>query len=149
MVVRLGERVHVHVRGGVHEVDGVGHAVAHRPLDRVHVVAERPHQLQRIVDDPLVQRRPTGSSCSAMYFCCVRVVRHRQHFFLAQAQAADVLVPVDELLHDHRQQAGLVVVADQLFLRVADVDALPAAAVGVLQDARQADVVDDVSQSSG
>ena len=35
------QRVDVHVRRRVHEVDRVGNAVAHRPLDRVHVVAER------------------------------------------------------------------------------------------------------------
>ena len=50
-----GERVDVHVGGGVHEVDGVRHPVPHRPLHRVHVVAERPHQLQRVGHHPVAQ----------------------------------------------------------------------------------------------
>ena len=73
----------------------------------------------------------------------LRIVLHRQHVLLAEAQAADELIPLDELLHDHRQQARLVVVVDQLVERAADVHVLPAAAVRVLEDARHADVVDD------
>src|SRR5207245_8382309 len=44
------------------------------------------------------------------------------------ADAAHVVVPVDELLQDHRLQAGLVVGGDELFDRVDDEDVFPPAA---------------------
>src|SRR3712207_6967456 len=47
--------------------------------------------------------------------------------------AADELLPLDELLHDHREQPAGVVVVDQLVERAADVHVLPPAAVRVLR----------------
>src|SRR5690242_5576332 len=53
------------------------------------------------------------------------------------------MLPLDELLHDHGEQAGVVVVVDQLVERVADVDLFPAAAVGVFEHTGQANIVYD------
>src|SRR5688500_4510651 len=72
-----------------------------------------------------------------------RVVIHRQDLLLAEAHAAHEVLPLDEFLHDHRQHAGLVIVVDQLLERAADVDISPAAAVRVLENAGQPDVLDD------
>ena len=116
------ERVDVHVRRRIHEVDRVRHAVAHRPLERVHVVAERAHERQRILDDAraelgrqmLVLDEVLALACGSYFIGSTSS--------LPEAQAADELVPLDELLHDHREQAGRVVVVDQLLQRAADVD---------------------------
>ena len=136
------ERVDVHVRRRVHEVDGVGHAVADGPLHRVHVVAQRSNEFPRVVHDALAELR-----AQVLVFDVVaplaRVVLDRQDVVLAEAEAADELVPLDKLLEHHREQPRVVVVVDQLLLRLAHVDLLPAAAVGVLQHAREADVLHD------
>ena len=58
------------------------------------------------------------------------------------ADAADVVVPVDELLQDHRLEPGLVVGRDELLDRVDDEHVLPAAARVGLQHRRQARVAD-------
>ena len=53
------------------------------------------------------------------------------------------MIPLDELLHDHRQLARRVVVREQIVERAADVDVTPAAAVRVLENARQPDIARD------
>src|SRR5689334_25434307 len=52
-----GERVDVHVGGGVHEVYGVGDAVANGPLHRVHVVAEGTHEGEGVTHNATAERR--------------------------------------------------------------------------------------------
>src|SRR5258708_33069668 len=71
------------------------------------------------------------------------IVLHHVDFVLAQTHAARVIIPLDELLDDHRQQPGLIVAPDQFVLRADDVDIAPAAAVRILEDARQAHVSRD------
>ncbi len=72
-----------------------------------------------------------------------RIVADRQHLLPAQTDAAHELLPLDELLRDHREPARLVVVLQQLVERAAHVHFLPAAAVRVLQDAGQPGVLHD------
>ena len=100
------ERVDVHVRRRVHEVDRVRHAVADRELHRVHVVAERAHERARVAarcaspssGDEVVVRRRCTSRAFGSYFIGSTSCWPRH-------DAADEVVPLDELLHDHREQA--------------------------------------------
>mgnify|MGYP001482927244 CR=1 FL=1 len=62
---------------------------------------------------------------------------------LPEAEAANEVIPLNELLDHHGEQPGAVVVVDEFLEGVADVDVVPAAAVRVLEHAGQADVLDD------
>ena len=137
-----GERVDVEVGRRIHEVDRVRHTVLDGEFDRVHVVAQGLHDRAAVLHDALTER---GS-----HVCVVddvgpraRVVADREDLVLTETDATHEVVEVDELLQDHREEAGLVVMQDQLFLGPADVDLLPAAAMRVLEDAGQADVLED------
>lgn len=70
------------------------------------------------------------------------VILDRANGLLTEADTADELIPVDELLDDHGEKPGPVVVVEQFLQALADVDFLPAAAVGVLEYTREPDVVD-------
>ena len=78
-----------------------------------------------------------------MVFAFLGIVLDWENMLASNADAAHELVPRDELLDDHREHATVVVVVDQLLERVADIYIAPAAAVRVLEDARQANVGDD------
>ncbi len=125
----------------IHEVDRVGHAVADGELDRVHVVSEGAHQRARLRDDAGAHVR-RQESVVVVVFPFFRIVLDRQDVLTADADAAHELVPLDEFLHDHRQHAAVVVVVDQFFERMAHVYVAPAAAVRILEDAGQADMID-------
>src|SRR5579859_2789529 len=103
-VVR-GQRVDIHVGGRVHEVNGVGDAVANGPLHRVHVVAKGANELAGVGDDTLAKLWREVVVLDVI-LALARVVLDRQDLVLAETDAADELVPVDELLHDHGEQAG-------------------------------------------
>src|SRR4051812_21401681 len=107
------ERIDVHVRRRIHEVDRVRDAVAHRELERAHVVAERAHESLRILDVPRAELRREMLVLDEVA-ALLWIILHRQDVALADREAADELVPLDELLHDHREQARRVVVVDQL-----------------------------------
>jgi len=62
--------------------------------------------------------------------------------FPADAEAANELLPVNELLGDHRQESGPIVIVEQLLQALAQVHFFPAASVRVLEDARKSHVVD-------
>src|SRR5256714_5511664 len=120
--VVLFDREAIEVRRGVEPIDRVELTVADRELDRVHVVPERVGETDRIEDGPgaqitfdrtaddipLVERRR-------------RVIPDRKDILATDGDAADVVLPLDELLKDHRlrpvsrrESAGLVVRPDEL-----------------------------------
>jgi hypothetical protein len=127
--------VHVHVWGGVHEIDGVGNPLVHSPFHRVHVVAQGFHEREAIAHDAVVQSR-TEVVRIGNVLAVVGVVGHHENFFAAQTHAPHILLPGDELLGDHRHQPRFVVAANQFVEGVAFVDTAPAPAVGILQNAR-------------
>src|SRR6266566_9565532 len=47
--VKRRERINIHIGSRVHEVDSIRDAVANSPLDRVHVIAQGTHKLERIL----------------------------------------------------------------------------------------------------
>ena len=73
-----------------------------------------------------------------------RVVPDRQDVLAADADAADVVVPIDELLEDHRLRSGLVERGDQLLDGVDDEHVLPAPTGVGLEHGRHARVRNDV-----
>ena len=140
--VRVAEAPPVHVGRRVREVDRVGHAVADGELDGVHVVAQRLVDRVRVLDDALLER--VGEELPLLHVLAVlRVVLDRQDHLAADAQAAHVLVEVDELLERHRELPRLVVGREQLAHVVDLRDVLPAAAVCRLQERGELDVVGD------
>ena len=78
-----------------------------------------------------------------MILAFLGIVLDGLHHFLAQADAADKVITLDELLHDHGKQARFVVGLEQLLHGVADVDILPAAAVVRFEKGGKADIIDN------
>src|SRR6266571_3833422 len=107
--VKWGQRVDIHVGSGVHEVDGVGNAVANGPLERIHIVPQGAHELQCIINDAATEFR-TEMLVLNVIFALAWIVLDRHDFFLSQGDAANVLLPVDEFLNDHCAQAKIVIV---------------------------------------
>src|SRR2546425_88431 len=70
-----------------------------------------------------------------------RVVRYGHDIGLAEAEAADVLLELDELLQHHAVRSGAVVGREQLFLVVDLIDVLPATPEERLQDGGTPDIV--------
>src|SRR5207245_7423027 len=126
-VVLLDRKV-VEIGRGVQEVDGVQDAVFDRELDRVHVIAERLDQGSRVlyglVAEPALNR---VRGLVALFERRLGVVADREDVVASDADAPDVVVPVDKFLQDHRLQAGLVVRGDELLHRADDEDVLPRA----------------------
>src|SRR5207248_9762243 len=94
----------------VQEIDSVEDAVADRELACIHVVAQRLDEGSRVVYSlvaELALDRPVD--LVALFERRARVVADREYVLASDADAADVVVPVDELLQDHRLEAGLVV----------------------------------------
>ncbi len=137
--VPRSQRVDVQVRSGIEKVDGMGDPIAHRPLHRAHVIAKGPHQLERVLHDPLFQFGFQFRSIREIP-PLTRIVEHGQHLLLTQAEAADVAIPGDPFLQDHGEPARLVIGPDDLLERMANGDISPAASVGVLEDAGQTDM---------
>ena len=137
----------VGVRGAVHEVDGVGNAVPHGELDRVHVVAEGvaegegvPRDTQgHVVRDSLPRDRRV-----ARFVGLLRGVRNDPHLPPARDPAPVVVGELDRLLGHHRQGVGSVVRVEELLAAVDLVDVLPAAAVGRLHEDGEAEVAEDL-----
>ena len=97
----------------VQEIDGVRHAVLHGELDRVHLVAERGVQRLRVADDA---RAELGREIGVIdeVAALARIVGDRHDVGLAEREAADVLIEVDELLQRHAVRPGAVVGGEQL-----------------------------------
>ena len=138
------ERIDIHVRRRIHEIDRVGNAVADRELDRIHVIAERPHEGLRVSDHA---RTDFGAQVGMIEDVAtfLGIVLGRENLLLTDADAPDELLPPDELLNHHRQQTRVVIVMNELVEGMADVDFFPPASMRVLQHTRQPDVFDDSS----
>ncbi len=142
--VRREDRVDVHVRRGVGEVDGVGDAILDGELHRVHVVAERLVDLHAVLHDAIVERRREPLLLLVVDVTAARrAVLDDEDLLPPDADAAHVLVEVDELLERHHVEARGVVGAHQLLGVADDAHVLPAAAVGGLEDRGELHVVDD------
>src|SRR5579885_3807497 len=142
--VVCGDREAVEFGRGVQEVDGVRDAIANSELDGIHVIAERLHQFPGIADHALAQ---SGIEVPLVHHVAplerrVRVVANGLDLGASKADAAHVLLEVDELLHDHLELSGLVVAAHEIRHVVDLVDVPPAPADGRLQDGRAPDVVE-------
>src|SRR5437879_3184324 len=137
--VLAGQRIDVEVGRGVHEVDGVGNPAAHRPLDRIHVVSQGPHQGEGVLHDAVAER---GIEVAGVHVVLPRrgVIMDRQDVLLPDAEATHKLLPLDDLLDDHGPEPRVLVVVKEVLGRPADEDVLPAAAVRVLEYAGKPDV---------
>ncbi len=134
----------VGVGRGIHEVDGVGHAVFHRELHRVEVVAEGAAERQRVFRHPLDERRRVLRR--VLHVALVerrpRVVGHHVHLLLADHVAAEVLVELHRRLQGHAERARLVVGGEELLARLHLEDVAPATAVERLEEGGEADVLE-------
>ena len=90
-------------------LDRVRHPILHRPLHRVHVVTERVDQGERIPDDALMELGRQEVELGVV-LSRLGIVLDRPDDLPADADAADELVPLDEFLRDHREEAAAVVV---------------------------------------
>jgi hypothetical protein len=142
----LGQRVDVHVRRGIGEVDRVWNAVLDGELDRIHVVAECLAQPACAVDDQsaFLGREEAMIDEVAVRPGCIRVELHHQDVGLAEHQAARVFFPGDVLLQHHALGAGLVIGTPELVDIVDFIDALEATAPGRLEDHREATDIGDM-----
>src|SRR5262249_8293194 len=138
----------IHVGGWVHEVDGVGNAIANGPFERIHIVPQCTHQLQRILHNTLAE---FGAQVLVfnVIFAFVRVVFDRQHFLLPQADAADVLLPLDELLNDDGAQAKAIVILEHFLQGVTNENILPTASKGIFQHTGKTNVVNNTLPVEG
>ena len=135
----------VGIRGRVHEINRVRHAVFDGELDRVQVVAQRAAQHLRVARDPrqqlarIVRRR----SHVALVERRARIVGHDVDLLLAHHVAAEVLLEVHRPLQRHAQRARLVVGVEELLAGVDLVDVAPAAAIERFEERGEADVPED------
>src|SRR2546430_16433562 len=140
--VVLFDREAIEVRRRVEPVDRVELAVADRELDRVHVVPERVGETDRVQDRTRAQIAFDRTTDDVTFVeRSGGVVADRDDILPADRDAADVVLPLDELLKDHRlrpvprrKSAGLVVRPDELLFRVDAIDVLPSAAGVRLED---------------
>ena len=142
-VVFLDREV-VEIGGRIQEVDGVEDVVTHRELDGVHVVPQSVDEDARLLDG-LIAQGAGGRvrDLVALFERRARVVADGEDVLAPDADAAHVVLPVDELLQDHRLQAAGVVGGDQLLDGVDDVHVLPASPGVRLEHRRQPGVGDD------
>src|SRR5256885_9460131 len=149
--VVLFDRKAIEVRGGIEPVDGVELAFPDRKLHGVHVVPERIRETDRVEDGTGAQVAFHGPAYDVPFVeWSGGVVANRKDVLPSDGDAPDVVLPLDELLKDHRlrpvsgrEPAGLVVGPDELVLRVDSIDVLPSAAGVWLQDRGQARVLDE------
>src|SRR5438034_1264918 len=149
--VVLFDREAIEVRRGIEPIDRVELTVTHRELNRVHVVTQRVGEPDRVEDGAGAQIPLDGPADDVTLVERRRgVVADRKDILAADRDAADVVLPLDELLKDHRlrpvagrKRAGLVVGPDELLLGVDAIDVLPPAAGIRLQDRGQPRVLDE------
>src|SRR2546423_1087665 len=99
----LFDREAIEVRRGVEPIDRVELTIADRELDRVHVVPKRVSETDRVQDRPRAQfafDRTTDDI--ALVERRRRVIADRKNILPTDGDAADVVLPLDELLKDHR-----------------------------------------------
>src|SRR5439155_11106773 len=121
-VVFLDGKV-VEVRSWVEKVDGVQGVVANGELDRVHVVTQGVDEGARVGDRPLAKPTLDGAMGDvALVERRLGVVADGHDVLARDADAADVVLPIDELLQDHRLLTGAVVGAQELLERSDDED---------------------------
>ena len=143
--MRFTNGVHVGVRHGIHEVDGVGSSVFHRKLDAVQVVAKRAAKLERIffhlpVEQAGVQSSgPRGVFQVALGVRPARIVGHDADSLLPNYKTAKIFGELDRLLKDHAQVAGLVEGAEELVAAAHLVHVAPASAIDGLEETVLAD----------
>ncbi len=130
---------------GIHEVDGVRHAVLDGELDRVQVIAQRAAQRQRIALDA---REQLGSVRRRILHVALvegtpRIVRHDVDLLLIDHVAAEVFLELHRALQRHAEVAGLVVGLEELLPVVHVIDVAPSAAIEGLEERREADVLED------
>ena len=82
--IKGGKRVDIHIGSGVHEVDGVGNAIADSPLEGIHIVPQGTHKLERILDDATTE---FGAEMVVLniVFSLARIVLDGQNFILSKA----------------------------------------------------------------
>src|SRR5438309_3609922 len=149
--IRLFDREAIEIRRGIQPVDRVELSVADRELDGVHVVPERVGETDRVEARPGPQVAFDGPAGDiALVEWRGRVITDWENVLAPDGDAPDVVLPLDELLQDHRLRAvprreptGLVVRPDELLLGVDAIDVLPSAAGVRLQDRGQPRVLDE------
>jgi hypothetical protein len=121
---------------GIHEVDGVRHAVFHREFHGIEVVAERPAKRERVGHHalPQLRRRRRIAGHVAQMMRRAGVVAHDVDVLPVDRVAAEILLEFHAGLQRHAQVAALVVGGEQLFGRVHLRDVLPSAAIVRLQE---------------
>ena len=132
--------VDVHVRHGVHEVDGVGNPIPDGELDAVHIVAQCAVEAASIFDDFLIHLggKIVGFDHMKSLF---GVILDGHDRLPPNADTAYELIPFDEFLQDHAACARLVVGLDQLVDCIDLVYMMPAVPC-ILENGRLSDIVE-------
>ena len=136
------QAVDIHVWSRVHKVDGIGNAVFDRKFNTVHVVAHRAIDQARIVDYALANLR-CHIGVVDQIFALAWVVANRHDIFLADTDTTHKLIPLDELLQHHTEDASFVVGADQFVHRVHFIDVFPATPPRILENCGQTHILDN------
>ena len=125
--IKFGDAIAFEIGRGIQEVDRPGHAVFDREFDRIHFVAERLIDGACVVHDAGAEifRKIVVLDEVAAFF---GIVANRQDVGLAEGEAADIALEVDEFLERHAVRRGLIVGGEQLLFVVHLVDVLPSAA---------------------
>src|SRR5256885_1194824 len=135
--------MHIGIWRGIHEVNGVWHAIFHGKLHGVEVVAQRAAEGKRILFDASeqsgVDRR--GILNVALMEGHARIVLHDVHALLTDYVTPKVFLEVYGALQGHAEVARLVVSPKKLLGRADLVNVFPSAAVEGLEKRGKTDVI--------
>src|SRR6266516_5537589 len=115
--VKRSQRVDIHLGGRIEEVDSVRNPITDSPIEGIHIIAQCACELERILHNTTTQFRAEILIFNAV-FVIVWIILDWQHFFLSQADAADILLPFDNFLDNRCSQANLVIAIQKIFKRV-------------------------------
>ncbi len=140
--IEFGDAVALHIRSGIQEIDGVGHAVLDGKLDGVHFIAESFVDGLRVLDDAGAE---LGGQVIVVdeIFPLLWIVVNGGDVGFSEGEAADVFIEVDELLECHAVGRSLVVSGEKFFFVVHFIDVLPAAAGEGFENGGAADEVEE------